>query len=94
MSVRMNRRGSILLHQRPRVIRRAALRFERPDRDFREQRGNFKSGSSAMTFLRIVIPFYLLVEHDLFGKPVSTFPDHALVRQIRLSYQHFHESSL
>jgi len=26
-----------------------------------------------MTFLRIV-----MFEHDLFGKPVSTFPDHAL----------------
>jgi hypothetical protein len=23
-----------------------------------------------------------LSEHDLFGKPVSTFPDHALVRRI------------
>jgi len=41
-----------------------------------------------MTFLRIVIPLYLLFEHDLRanafrvcreGKPVSTFPDHALV---------------
>src|SRR5882757_5379012 len=32
-----------------------------------------------MTFLRIVIPLYLLFEHDLFGKPVSTFPDHALL---------------
>ena len=31
-----------------------------------------------MTFLRIVIPLYLMFEHDLFGKPVSTFPDHAL----------------
>jgi hypothetical protein len=31
-----------------------------------------------MTFLRIVIPLYLLIEHDLFGKPVTTFPDHAL----------------
>jgi hypothetical protein len=30
-----------------------------------------------MTFLRIVIPLYLLFEHDLFGKPVPTFPDHA-----------------
>jgi queuine tRNA-ribosyltransferase len=29
-------------------------------------------------FLRIVIPLYLLVEHDLFRKPVSTFRDHAL----------------
>jgi hypothetical protein len=26
----------------------------------------------------IAIPLYLLFEHDLFGKPVSTFPDHAL----------------
>jgi hypothetical protein len=24
-----------------------------------------------------VIPLYLLFEHDLFGKPVPTFPDHA-----------------
>jgi len=31
-----------------------------------------------MTFLRIVIPLYLfLFEHDSFGKPVPTFPDHA-----------------
>src|SRR5882672_11598260 len=30
-----------------------------------------------MTFLRIVIPLYLFFEHDLFGKPVPTFPDHA-----------------
>jgi hypothetical protein len=25
-----------------------------------------------------IIPFYLLSEHDLAGKPVSTFSDHAL----------------
>src|ERR1700674_2177110 len=31
-----------------------------------------------MTFLRIVIPLYLFFQHDLFGKPVPTFPDHAL----------------
>jgi hypothetical protein len=31
-----------------------------------------------MTFLRIVIPLYLLFEHDLSEKPVPTFPDHAL----------------
>jgi hypothetical protein len=30
-----------------------------------------------MTFLRIVILLYLFVEHDLFGKPAPTFPDHA-----------------
>jgi hypothetical protein len=30
-----------------------------------------------MSFLRNLIPLYLLVEHDLFGKPVPTFPDHA-----------------
>src|SRR6266481_3446040 len=35
---------------------------------------------SGMAFLRIVIPLYLLFEHDLFGKPVPTFPDHALAR--------------
>jgi hypothetical protein len=33
---------------------------------------------SAMTFLRTVIPLYLLTAHDLFGKPVSAIPDHAL----------------
>src|SRR5215211_5878934 len=32
-----------------------------------------------MTFLRIVISLSLLVEHDLFRKPVSTFRDHALL---------------
>src|SRR6266404_3860304 len=32
-----------------------------------------------MTFLRIAIALYtFLFEHDLFGKPVPTFPDHAL----------------
>src|SRR5262245_28957603 len=36
-----------------------------------------------MTFLRIVIPIQLLFEHDLFGKPVSTFPDHALNQEAR-----------
>jgi hypothetical protein len=30
-----------------------------------------------MTFLRIVIPLHFLFEHDLFGKPVPAFPDHA-----------------
>jgi hypothetical protein len=35
-----------------------------------------------MTFLRIIIPLYLLFEHDLFGKPVPTFPDHALAQPI------------
>src|SRR6266705_2522347 len=33
-----------------------------------------------MTFLRIVISLYLFCAHDLFGKPVATFPDHALAR--------------
>src|SRR6266436_1190329 len=33
-----------------------------------------------MTFLRIVISLYFLFEYDLFGKPVPTFPDHALMR--------------
>jgi hypothetical protein len=32
-----------------------------------------------MTFLRIVIPLYLLFAYDLCGKPLSTFPDHARV---------------
>jgi hypothetical protein len=36
-----------------------------------------------MTFLRIVIPLYLFCAHDLFGKPVATFPDHALARHSR-----------
>jgi hypothetical protein len=31
-----------------------------------------------MTFLRIVIRSIFLFEHDLFGKPLHTFPDHAL----------------
>src|SRR5436190_20205573 len=35
-----------------------------------------------MTFLRIVIRSIFLFEHDLFGKPVSTFPDHALKKWI------------
>jgi hypothetical protein len=36
-----------------------------------------------MTFLRIVIPLYVfLFEHDLFGRPVSTFPDHALETRV------------
>src|SRR5712691_11028128 len=34
---------------------------------------------NGMTFLRIVIPSNLLLEHDLFRKPVPTFRDHALV---------------
>jgi hypothetical protein len=42
MSERMNRRGSILLHQSPRVIRKDAVRSKCPDRDFREPRGNSK----------------------------------------------------
>jgi len=28
--------------------------------------------------------FSFLFEHDLFGKPVSTFPDHALIAAFRL----------
>jgi hypothetical protein len=31
-----------------------------------------------MTFLRIVTRSSFLFEHDPFGKPVPTFPDHAL----------------
>src|ERR1700704_3446657 len=31
-----------------------------------------------MTFLRSLSRSILLFEHDLFGKPVPTFPDHAL----------------
>ena len=31
-----------------------------------------------MTFLRIVIPLYLLFGHVLFAKPVPTFAGHAL----------------
>jgi hypothetical protein len=30
-----------------------------------------------MTYLRIVIPFHFSFAHDLFGKPVPTFPDQA-----------------
>src|SRR5665213_619653 len=40
-------------------------------------RDDLLTGWTGMTFLRIVIPLRLLFEHDLFGKPVSTFPDHA-----------------
>jgi hypothetical protein len=37
-----------------------------------------------MTFLRIGIPLYfiILLEHDLFRKPVPTFRDHALKTQL------------
>jgi len=34
----------------------------------------------AMAFLRNVIALSLMFEHDPFGKPVPTFPDHALTR--------------
>jgi hypothetical protein len=34
-----------------------------------------------MIFLRIIIPLYYFVEHDLFRKPVPTFRDHALADQ-------------
>jgi hypothetical protein len=38
---------------------------------------------SAMTFLRIVIPLCaFLFEHELFGKLLHTFPDHALDARI------------
>jgi hypothetical protein len=33
-----------------------------------------------------------LIEHDLFGKPVSTFPDHALAMQRRLVAQRRREA--
>src|SRR5262245_55573196 len=33
-----------------------------------------------MAFLRSAIALYLLLEHDLFRKPASTFRDHALGR--------------
>src|SRR5688572_17968200 len=37
------------------------------------------------TFISIVLPSCSCLEHDLFGKPVSTFPDHALlIRSDRL----------
>jgi hypothetical protein len=32
---------------------------------------------SAKAFPRILIVLYRLFQHDLFGKPVSTFPHHA-----------------
>src|SRR6266481_6283272 len=35
------------------------------------------SGQSGMTFLLTVIRSIFLFEHDLVGKPVPTFPDHA-----------------
>src|SRR5882757_3244866 len=35
-----------------------------------------------MTFLRIVISLYFLFEHDLFGKPLHTYPDHAPARDV------------
>jgi hypothetical protein len=41
-----------------------------------------------MTFLRIVIALYLLFEHDLFGKPVPTFPDHASSVELVLPLEH------
>jgi hypothetical protein len=51
-----------------------------------------------MTFLRIVIPLYLLFEHDLFGKPVPTFPDHALAvpagSEVDIEHQHYATNSL
>jgi hypothetical protein len=38
-----------------------------------------RSVQSEMTFLRIVIPLYLFCLSMIFiGKPVPTFPDHAL----------------
>jgi hypothetical protein len=33
---------------------------------------------SALLMLQDEIRFIFLLEHDLFGKPVPTFPDHAL----------------
>jgi hypothetical protein len=36
-----------------------------------------------MAFLRIAIPLQLFLEHDLFGKPVPTFPDHAQHGELR-----------
>src|SRR5829696_3747867 len=39
-----------------------------------------------MTSLRVVIPLYLLFEHDLFRKPVATFRDHALGRRTMFGF--------
>jgi len=59
------------------------------DRDCREVFENYgdryakdwhAATRGGMTFLRIVIPPYLLFEHDLSENPVPTFPDHALTR--------------
>src|SRR5438034_11586854 len=42
--------------------------------------------AQVMTALSLMADFrcYLLFEHDLFGKPVSTFPDHALFDRARV----------
>src|SRR6202790_578619 len=41
-------------------------------------------------FVESPSPSIFLFEHNLFGKPVPTFPDHALVR--RLSFPHLREN--
>jgi hypothetical protein len=46
-----------------------------------------------MTFLRIVIALYLLLEHDLFRKPVPTFRDHAIAQPHARSQYFFGQRS-
>jgi len=48
-------------------------------RDSQPRDASCQKLQSGMTFLRIVIRSIFFVEHDLFGKPVPTFPDHARV---------------
>src|SRR5262249_50436633 len=55
---------------------RCSWRFEGPLRDFRARRLFFESSSHST----------LLLEHDLFRKPVSTFRDHALDMRIPLDF--------
>ena len=54
----------------------------------------FAHGQSVTTFLRTVIPLYLLFEHDLFGKPAATFPDHAPVGEIEIVTISLYEASV
>jgi hypothetical protein len=54
----------------------------------------FAHGQSVTTFLRTVIPLYLLFEHDLFGKPAATFPDHASVGEIEIVTISLYEASV
>jgi hypothetical protein len=57
-----------------------AMRRRKPDGDDRP------SDHDAINWNRIMISFPLF-EHDLFGKPVSTFPDQALASNSDRHYQ-------